>query len=672
MRALLLLLCSTAAAAAPTVQRLTLVTSAGPVGTLTSTSTGTTVDVDWRVDSNGRGPKLKEHLELGKDGLPVKWDIEGRGEMGAPVKESFSLEGTRAKWKTLDDEGGAESKGAVYAINNGSPWALGLYLQTMLRSKTHEVSLLPGGRLRAEKLREIPLSPAPNADKAVAWAVWGWDMAPTILLQRKGTFAGALSPSWVLVDEKYAGSFQHLSTLAGQLSAELLEKVTAKVAHPISEPLWITNVRIFDAATGKRGEPTNVVVFRERIVGLRKDDPPAGAQVVDGSGGTLLPGLFDSHAHLGHWDGPLSIATGVTFGRDPGNDNEMQLALEQKVAAGTLMGPRTVKSGFLEGESPYSARLGFVVNSLEQGLEKVRWYADHGYWGLKIYNSMTPDWVAPLAKEAHRLGLHVSGHVPAFMTSERAVRDGYDELHHINQLLLSFLITEKEDTRTPFRFTALGERTGTLDLKGEPFQKMLKLMKERKTVLDPTMATFSSLLLTRPGKATPFDAGWLDHVPVTLQRARRSSQLDVKPEQEAAYAASWKKMEEVLALLHKEGITLVPGTDDVPGLVLHSELEAWVKAGIPPPAALQAATGIGAKFVGLDASLGSVTVGKLADLYLVDGDPTVDITALRKGRLTLKGGSYYYPDEIFTAIGVTPFVPHAPVTTKPVTSPTQR
>jgi imidazolonepropionase-like amidohydrolase len=186
------------------------------------------------------------------------------------------------------------------------------------------------------------------------------------------------------------------------------------------------------------------------------------------------------------------------------------------------------------------------------------------------------------------------------------------------------------------------------------------------------MATFSSLLLTRPGKATPFDAGWIDHVPVTVQRARRSSQLDVKPEQEAAYAASWKKMEEVLVLLNKEGITLVPGTDDVPGFVLHSELEAWVKAGIPAPAALQAATGVGAKFVGLDASLGSVTVGKLADLYLVDGDPTVDITALRKGRLTLKGGKYYYPDEIFTAIGVTPFVPHAPVNTKPVTSPTGR
>ena len=89
----------------------------------------------------------------------------------------------------------------------------------------------------------------------------------------------------------------------------------------------------------------------------------------------------------------------------------------------------------------------------------MRWYAAHGFWGVKIYNSMNPDFVKPIADEAHRLGLHVSGHVPAFMSSERAIRDGYDEIHHINQLVLSFIIDPlKDDTRTPFRFTAIGER----------------------------------------------------------------------------------------------------------------------------------------------------------------------------------------------------------------------
>src|SRR5215468_2481467 len=142
--------------------------------------------------------------------------------------------------------------------------------------------------------------------------------------------------------------------------------------------------------------------------------------------------------------------------------------------------------------------------------------------------------------EAHRLGLRVSGHVPAFMTSEEAVRDGYDEINHINQLVLSWMIdAAKEDTRTPFRFTALGERTATVDLKSETVTRMIALMKERGTTLDPTMATFESMLLARPGRTAPPDIGWLDHVPVSLQRGRRQAVLDVPAEKFPTYDASY-------------------------------------------------------------------------------------------------------------------------------------
>jgi hypothetical protein len=116
---------------------------------------------------------------------------------------------------------------------------------------------------------------------------------------------------------------------------------------------------------------------------------------------------------------------------------------------------------------------------------------------------MNPDYVKPIAAEAHRLGLHVSGHVPAFMTSERAINDGYDEINHINQLLLMLLIdVTKEDTRTPFRFTAIGERMASLDLTSAPVRALLKLVKDKKITLDPTMATFAPVLLARPGKAS--------------------------------------------------------------------------------------------------------------------------------------------------------------------------
>jgi len=339
-----------------------------------------------------------------------------------------------------------------------------------------------------------------------------------------------LSPGRVLIEEKHQEEFTALSALAGELSAEVLKAFTTRFTHTLDGPLWLKNVRVFDSASGKLGPPCNVGVFRDTIVSVGSETPPEDAFVIDGGGDTLLPGLFDSHDHLGDWAGPLHMAAGVTFGRDPGNDNETLLLLEKRINSGAIMGPRMRNSGFLEGKSPYSAHDGFVIDSVGEAKEKVRWYADHGYWGIKIYNSMNPDFVQPIAEEAHRLGLHVSGHVPAFMSSERAIREGYDEINHINQLMLSLVIDPlKDDTRTPFRFTALGERMAKLDLDSEPVQRLVRLMLERKTTLDPTLAVFSQLLMSRPGKECPADTGWIDHAPVTVQRLRQSANLDVKP-----------------------------------------------------------------------------------------------------------------------------------------------
>lgn len=650
------------AALGQTTSKYSLVTAAGPIGTLTVEEKGGVVSNVWHVDDNGRGAKLKERVELEKDGRPKKWSIEGKAWVGAPVKEDFTVEGGKAKWVTLDDQGEAEAKDGFYWANNGTPWATGALLKVLIASKGNTRALLPSGTARAEKLREVELGSPRAKDKVTAWAIWGVDATPSFVLARKDKLVANLFPGWVLVEDKYKGDFARMSALAGELSKETAQKLAKQVAHPIDGALWLSNVRVFDPETGKVGAPTTVGIYRERIVQVGGAQAPADAALVDGGGGTLLPGLFDSHAHVSIWDGPLHLASGVTLGRDPGNDNEQTLLLEAALAKGELVGPRTRNSGFIEGKSQFSAHLGFVVDSAEEAREKVRWYASHGYWGVKVYNSMNPDFVKAIADEAHKHGLHVSGHVPAFMSSERAVRDGYDEINHINQLLLSFVIdVAKEDTRTPFRFTALGERTGKLDLKAEPFQRMLKLMKEKKTVLDPTMATFSGLLRSRPGKASPTDAAWLEHMPAAVQRARRTGWLEVKPEQYPLYEASWKKMEEALVLLHKNGIQLVPGTDDAAGMVLLSELEAWVKAGIPAPEVLKLATLGGAKFLGLQHEQGTIARGKRADLYLVEGDPTQDIGALRKGKLVLKGGAYFYPEEIHTALGIKPFAARAEV-----------
>ena len=117
---------------------------------------------------------------------------------------------------------------------------------------------------------------------------------------------------------------------------------------------------------------------------------------------------------------------------------------------------------------------------------------------------------------------------------------------------------------------------------------------------------------------------------------------------------------------------MVPGTDDVAGLGLHSELESWVHAGISPKDTLTAATLGGARFLGLDSDLGTIAVGKRADLYLVDGDPLVDIRNIRKGRLVVKGGAFYFPDEMLGAMQISPFARHVDLAISAPSTPVQR
>ncbi|MGZ6070656.1 MAG: amidohydrolase family protein [Myxococcaceae bacterium] len=662
------LLCSVASAA--TVDTYALLTANGRRGTMTVTTQGAAIDVDWRVDNNGRGPKIREHIVMGSAGLPVLREISGTGESGAPVKERFSVEKGHARWTSLDDAGEAEAGAAIYLDNRGSPWSLVHELRVLLATKGLTRSALPAGTLRLEKIRTVTVGT--KKERLDAYAIWGLGLSPELVLARGDHLVADINPYAVIVEEGFPGSFAALTALARALSVELLSRVSARLAHRVDGPVWITHARLFDPVTGSSTEGKNVVVYQGRVVGVRSDAPPAGATVIDGGGGTLLPGLFDSHGHMDDWSALRDVACGVTFVRDPGNDNVSLLDLVRRIDSGELIGPRIKMSGFLEGKSPFSAAGGFTVSTEDEALEKVRWYADHGFWGIKIYNSMNPDLVKPIAAEAHRLGLHVSGHVPAFMTSERAIADGYDEINHINQLLLMFVLKDKEDPRTPFRFTVIGERLKDLDPAGPAFQRVLGQMKQRKITLDPTLAVFDSLLAARPGKGSPVDSGWLEHVPAPVQRDRRSLILDIKPEQYPAYDASLKRQDDIIALLHREGVPMVPGTDDVAGLGLHSELESWVHAGISPKDTLVAATLGGARFLGLESDLGTIAVGKRADLYLVDGDPLVDIRNIRKGRLVVKGGTFYFPDEMLGAMQIAPFARHVDLAISAPSTPVQR
>jgi len=312
-----------------------------------------------------------------------------------------------------------------------------------------------------------------------------------------------------------------------------------------------------------------------------------------------------------------------------------------------------VRAGFMDGPGPYQGPTKVLVATPEEALRWVNWYADHGFVQIKLYSSIKPELVPVVAAQAHRRGLRVSGHIPAFMNAEQAVEQGYDEIQHVNMLLLDFM-PDVQDTRTPARFLEPARRAQDLDLGSPKVRGLVRLLQERHTALDLTLGTFESLMLDRPGRVSVTMAGVAERLPVQVRRGLYAGQLPIQPGDDEKFRASWKRTLELVHELWAAGIPIEAGTDGFPGFSLHRELELDGEAGIPAPQVLQLATLGAARIMGMDKDLGQVRQGKLADLVLIDGDPTKNISDVRKVVLTVKDGVIYDPAELYREMGIAP------------------
>src|SRR6185369_13716252 len=157
---------------------------------------------------------------------------------------------------------------------------------------------------------------------------------------------------------------------------------------------------------------------------------------------------------------------------------------------------------------------------------------------------------------------------------------GYDGIEHINMLFLNFFADHDTDTRTTTRFTLIGDKAASFDLKGKPATDFFALLKAKKTVIDPTVGVFQDLLMGEQGKVLPGLEKLVARLPVQTQRSFLLGGLPFEGK-EQLYRASWDKVLAMLKTLHEQKITIVTGTDNIGGLWLHHELELWSKAGIP-------------------------------------------------------------------------------------------
>ncbi|HEV2123000.1 MAG TPA: amidohydrolase family protein [Chloroflexota bacterium] len=364
------------------------------------------------------------------------------------------------------------------------------------------------------------------------------------------------------------------------------------------------------------------------------------------------------HTHALQNGALLNLLTGVTSVRDMGNDDDGLDGLIKRIEKGTIAGPRITRSGLIEGQGPSSSRIfGKLAGTKEEALDLVRWYAARGYHQVKLYNSMTPAWAPDLVKEAHRLGLRVAGHVPFFSSADRMIEAGFDEITHINQLMLGWVLKEGEDAGGLMRFTAL-DRLPALSLSSPPVQRTLDTMVRKQVAIEPTMTIFENMLVSRNGQVSPSYIDIYDHMPIAEQRRLKEATLSVStPEQDAKYRGALDQILRTVRMMKDRGILVVPGTDLSRSFAYHRELELFQRAGYSAPEVLRLVTLGMAEYLGQDEDLGSIEGGKYADFFLVQGDPTRDLKAIKRISMVVADGAVYFPSEAYPHFGIKPFAP---------------
>ena len=640
-------------------ERLTVILGGRTIGHLTATTDGPRVAVDYDYKDNGRGPTLAEVITLSPKGLPSAWTITGATTFGNKIDERFTLAADRAEWRDSTGAGSAVSDGEqVYVPQTASPWSLGLFVRLLDKTVSKRMAVLPSGTLTLKKGGDLTLAGTPGPARVTAYTLGGTNLSPDfILLDARGGLFAVISPTFVIVRDGYEKEDARLRALAATMSSDRLVAIQKAGAHRYGAPVRITNVRLFNPVTKALTGPVAVVVSGSTIAGVEPLASPAtpGEVTIDGGGGTLVPGMFEMHAHLDQEDALLNLLGGTTSVRDMGNNNSVLDGLIARIEAGTLAGPRVTRSGFIEGKSPFNANLGIVVDSEAAALDAVRWYGARGYWQIKVYNSVNPAWVPAVVQEAHRLGMRVAGHVPAFATADAVIAAGYDELTHINQFMLGWVLEPGEDTRTLLRLTAM-KRFPSVDLASPAARSTIDAIAQRKLAIDPTLAIHEELTLNRNGTVPPGAEDYLDHMPAGYQRSAKAARADTSaPGDDEAYRSAFDAMIATVKELRARGVTLIPGTDLGGSFTYHRELELYQRVGLSPADILAWATLDMARYLGQDQRLGSIEKGKLADFFLVPGDPTRDFKAIKTIRMVVKDGVVYFPSEIYPEFGIRPF-----------------
>ena len=405
---------------------------------------------------------------------------------------------------------------------------------------------------------------------------------------------------------------------------------TAVSVAPQTQPLAITRVNVIDVVGG-RIVPNSTVTIRGNAIAsvVQNGAPPAAAQIVDGQGRFLIPGLWDMHAHMeatGESSLQLYVANGVTGIRDMGSALDFILNARDATSSGRTVGPQIVAAGPILDDAPADWPFRMRVKTPDEGRAAVQLLKRRGVDLIKVHNYTPRDVFLAIVDEARMKKLPVAGHVPLKVTIQEGVDAGMVSIEHFSEngrvwKACSGGATYRPDACRPF----------------------FEMLARRRVWQTPTLLASAEL----PVIGTPASSISRDEMAYATKRLL---------EMHAGNQRFFVKQPEIVGILKHTaevgrvvtrdmaaaGVGLLAGCDAlIPGFCVHEELARMVAGGLTPLAALQTATVNPARYLGRESTLGTVAAGRKADLVLLDANPLEDISNVRRIRAVIAAGRFF-------------------------------
>jgi imidazolonepropionase-like amidohydrolase len=448
---------------------------------------------------------------------------------------------------------------------------------------------------------------------------------------------------------------------SGQARPALSNAVRAYVS--VDAPLIaLTHARVIDG-TGAAPREEQTLILNNGVIttigSSSNTDVPAGAQTIDLTGKSVIPGLVMVHEHLYYPNGPgvygqlgesfsrLYLSGGVTTMRTGGNVNGfMDLNMMRLVEAGQKPGPAIdATAPYLNGPNTFIQMR--TLKGPEDTRRQVQYWTDEGATSLKTYMQITRGELAAAINEAHRRGIKVTGHLCS-VTYAEAANLGIDNLEHGFFASTDF-VADKRPDECPGQ--GVGQKAiAALDENGAPFKNLVKTLIDKKVALTSTLTVFETFT---PGRPKP---PGLDVLTPQLREQFEQNYARTSQNKESIYTTLFPKGMALERAFAKAGGLLIAGTDPtggggvIPGFSNQRQVELLVDAGFTPLEAITISTLNGARYLGRDKTVGSIAVGKQADLVVVNGNPAATIGDIRKVETVFKQGVGYDPAKLVASV----------------------